>query len=429
MFDRLQIKAGGSHTTGRRCALLCALLFGIYGAMSSTTSIAVKAAYTNDYIKEKKAAIQDAQTEQQGIKSNITDMKAVKAQLEQSKSDLQSYVSQLNSQLSSIQAKIDTLNNQISDKEAKIEETQAELEEAERVQQEQYDTMKKRIKFLYEKGDKYYIEILLQAGSFSDLLNKTTYIKMLSEYDSNMLEKYKTQTEVVKLTKEELEAEKVTLNDAKESAQTEQANMQTLVAEKQVQMQNMAADINTKEVAIQEYEAQLAAQDATIAALERQVQAEEQRLQKEEEERKAREAAANRRTYSGGQFTWPCPSYSRITSDYGYRTHPIYGVQKFHSGIDMAASSGAAILAAADGVVVGASYDSSMGNYVMIDHGSSLYTVYMHCSALYVSKGQEVSAGQNIAAVGSTGASTGPHLHFSVRLNGQYTSPWPYLGQ
>ena len=119
---------------------------------------------------------------------------------------------------------------------------------------------------------------------------------------------------------------------------------------------------------------------------------------------------------------------SRISDEYGNRMHPTLGIERFHNGIDMAAPGGSAILAAYDGTVVAAAYSSSMGNYIMIDHGDNLYTIYMHASALYVSKGAEVSKGQTIAAVGSTGRSTGNHLHFSVRLNGNYVNPRNYLG-
>ncbi|OQA22580.1 MAG: Murein DD-endopeptidase MepM [Firmicutes bacterium ADurb.Bin354] len=107
--------------------------------------------------------------------------------------------------------------------------------------------------------------------------------------------------------------------------------------------------------------------------------------------------------------------------------HPTLKVQKFHNGVDLAAPGGSPILAAYDGKVVAAAYSSSMGNYIMIDHGDGLYTIYMHASALYVSKGQTVSKAQKIAAVGSTGRSTGNHLHFGVRLNGNYVDPMGYL--
>jgi murein DD-endopeptidase MepM/ murein hydrolase activator NlpD len=133
-------------------------------------------------------------------------------------------------------------------------------------------------------------------------------------------------------------------------------------------------------------------------------------------------------TYDGGTFSWPCPSSTTISSEYGNRMHPVLGVYKFHNGIDIAASTGSAIVAAYKGTVVGAGYNSSMGNYVMIDHGDGLYTIYMHASALYVSTGQNVAKGDTIAAVGSTGRSTGPHLHFGVRLNGSYVNPHSYVG-
>ena len=131
--------------------------------------------------------------------------------------------------------------------------------------------------------------------------------------------------------------------------------------------------------------------------------------------------------YTGGAFTWPCPSSTRVTSDYGTRVSPTSGASSNHKGIDIGASAGAAIVAAANGTVKAANYSSAAGNYVMIDHGGGLYTVYMHCSSLAVSEGTAVSAGQTIAYVGSTGISTGNHLHFGVSLNGSYVSPWSYL--
>ena len=133
-------------------------------------------------------------------------------------------------------------------------------------------------------------------------------------------------------------------------------------------------------------------------------------------------------SYDGGKFTWPAPAYTRISDDFGYRTDPINGTTSYHSGIDMAAPSGSKILAAYDGVVVAADYNWSMGNYVMISHGDGLYTIYMHSSKLNCKKDDIVARGDVIAYVGTTGRSTGPHLHFGVRLNGSYVSPWPYLG-
>ena len=133
--------------------------------------------------------------------------------------------------------------------------------------------------------------------------------------------------------------------------------------------------------------------------------------------------------YDGGVFAFPLESYTRVSSDYGYRIHPILNVQQFHNGVDFAAPKGTKIYAAYDGEVVAATYSSTMGNYVMIDHGSGLFTIYMHASKLYVSKGDIVIKGDHIAAVGTTGRSTGNHLHFTVRKNGAYESPWNYLSK
>lgn len=131
--------------------------------------------------------------------------------------------------------------------------------------------------------------------------------------------------------------------------------------------------------------------------------------------------------YKGGKFVFPAPSYTAVTSEQGWRVHPISGVLKYHSGMDLGAPSGTAILAAAPGKVTLASWNGGYGNCVIIDHGGGISTLYGHASALYVSKGQTVSAGKKIAAVGSTGWSTGPHLHFEVIINGEVTDPRPYI--
>ena len=146
-----------------------------------------------------------------------------------------------------------------------------------------------------------------------------------------------------------------------------------------------------------------------------------------EEKKKLLESNKKPLTYDGGMFKFPLASYTRVSDDYGMRMHPTLGVQQFHNGVDFASPKGTAIYAAYDGQVAAATYSATMGNYVFIDHGDGLYTIYMHASALYVKKGDVVAKGDTIAAVGSTGRSTGNHLHFSVRLNGSYVSPWGYL--
>lgn len=373
-------------------------------------------ATTNDSIREKEAEIKKAKDEVKSLKSDLTDVEALKKELEQSKNDLTNYVTQLDSQLDSIQNKIAEYNDLITQKEAEIETTTQELNDAIARQEAQYEAMKKRIKFMYEKGDALYMELILSASSFSDTVNKAEYIEALSSYDREQLDEYVRTRELIALCKTELETQKEVLDEAKAAVEEEEKAVNSLIAEKEAQIVTVTSDISTKEAAIKEYEDMIAAENAEIAALEKAVA-----------EEKAKLAAENARKYDGGMFAMPCPGYKRISDDYGNRMHPILGVQKFHNGVDLAAASGTPILAAYDGDVVAADYSSSMGNYIMINHGGGLYTIYMHASALYVSKGQAVSKGQKIAAVGSTGRSTGPHLHFSVRLNGNYVSPWNYI--
>ena len=369
---------------------------------------------TEESIKAKENQISEAKKERDSLKNAKTDLEKVKKELETSKNDLNNYITQLDGQLTDIQANIDSLTEEISEKEQQIETTTAELEEAEAIQQAQYEAMKKRIKFMYERGDTLYLELLIQSGSFAEMLNKAEYIEMLSAYDRQKLNEYIATTELIKLTKEALEEEKATLDEAKAAKEEEEASLQDLIDTKANELSAVKSDISDKEAAIKAYEDEIKAENDAIAALEREVAAD-------------KEALYSRYKYDGGMFTWPAPNYTRISDNYGMRMHPTLGVEKMHNGIDLAAPSGSPILAAYNGTVVAADYNSTMGNYIMINHGGGLYTIYMHCSALYVSKGTDVTSGTKIGAVGSTGRSTGPHLHFGVRLNGNYVSPWNYL--
>ena len=378
--------------------------------------VATYAAVTNASIKAKENQIAAAKKEREQMKSSLTNLQSIKKNLESKKADLNNYIEEIDRNLTVIQENIEELERQIEEKIAQIEVTTAELEEAIATQTAQYEAMKIRIKYMYEKRTNQYLELFMQAGSFAELLNKAEYVRELSAYDRRKLEEYIAWTEYVEMTKKALEEEKQTLDETKEAVLEEKAAMEQLMDDKKNELSKVKADIQSQEAAIKEYEAEIAAENATIAALEKAVAAERAAL-----------AEAQRRKYDGGLFTFPCPGYTRISDNYGMRMHPTLHVEKMHNGIDLAAPVGTAVLAAYNGKVVAAAYEGSMGNYIMIDHGSGLYTLYMHCSKLYVSTGTEVSKGQKIAAVGSTGRSTGPHLHFGVRLNGEYVSPWKYM--
>lgn len=403
----------------KRCiSLMLGFVLFVVWMWPAVRSDAATSSELEQSIKEKESAISQAQEEKKQLQSTMSNIQAMVDSLESSKNDLEAYVKQLDGNLAEIQSKIDELKKMISDKEEEIEETQQMLDEAVEREKEQYAAMKVRIQYAYEKGNSNSLEMLLSAKSFGELLNNANYMEEMNAYDQRQLEEYQKNRELVETCKTALEEEQEVLQQAKAEVEKEEAGLETLISQKEQQITAFQGDISNKEAALKEYEADIAAQNSTIAALEAAAAAERKQLE---------ELNKPKVTYDGGMFQLPLTSYKRISDEYGYRMHPTLGVQKFHNGVDFAAPSGTPILAAYGGTVVGAAYNSSMGNYVMINHGDGLYTIYMHASALYVSQGQTVSKGEQIAAVGSTGRSTGPHLHSSVRVNGEYVNPWNYL--
>ena len=392
------------------------ILFGTCSYRAYADTAALKAS-----IEQKQAEIDEAQKKKKELQTGLTQVKEIMKGLQSERSNLQNYVAKLDDNLTEVEAKIEELKALISEKEDEILETTEELEDAVEKEETQYQSMKDRIQFLYEKGDAYYLELLLSAESFGEFVNTQEYITKLSEYDNKMLEEYVTNRELIEVCKAELEAEEELLEEAKAKVDEEQKNLETLIASKEQEINKYTGDIKNKEQAIAEYEADIAMENDTIAALEAALAEERKRL--------LAENGSERIIYDGGMFKWPAPSYTRVSSEYGWRMHPTLGVEKFHNGIDLAAPGGSPILAAYDGEVIGAGYNSSMGNYIMLNHGGGLVTIYMHASALYVSTGEMVGRGEKIAAVGTTGRSTGNHLHFGVRKNGEYVSPWNYLSQ
>lgn len=397
-------------------ALLMCL--AMMAAIPSTSYAITYSDITSDTIKEKEDKIAEAEKKKEQLEQELSNMEIIKSKLEKEKKNLTNYVSELDKELAALEARIEELNGLISTKEAEIAAIEIELQQAIETEQAQYEAMKLRIQFMYEQGETNYLAMLMSAENFSDMLNKADYIEQLSAYDRQKLDEYVAITQYVTICKEELEAEKSLLDTAKADVLIEQANITTLIAEKQVMIEDYQTDIATQEAAIQQYEDDLQMELEIISQLEAEVLEEKKEILLEN---------GIVITYDGGKLTWPCPSYTRISSPFGWRIHPTLGVNKFHNGVDMAAPKGTDILAAYSGEVVAATYNSTMGNYVMMNHGNGFYTIYMHASKLCVSQGDIIIEGEKIAEVGSTGRSTGPHLHFGVRKDGEYVNPMNYL--
>lgn len=400
------------------CLSLALALILSFGDVSLTTLAAGKSAITSESIKEKENQISEAKKEKQNLQNGLTDLQKLKKSLEAQKADLAGYVRELDANLTQIEQNIADLKNKISGKEEDIRQTEQELERALEQEEFQKESVIASIRLIYEAGNPSMVDLMLKAKSFADFLNKADYVEKVLSYGCQMWESYKDTRVYVELCKEELEIEKDILNETRASVEQEQHTLEELIEQKRQDLTSYEADIRNKEKIIKEYQEEIKAQEEEIKLLEAAVAEEKKKL-----------LESQKLTYDGGVFKFPLASYTRISDNYGMRMHPILKVEQFHNGVDFAAPKGTPIYAAYDGKVTAASYSSSMGNYVMIDHGDGLFTIYMHASVLYVKKGQTVLKGDTIAGVGTTGRSTGNHLHFSVRLNGEYVSPWNYLKQ
>ena len=381
-----------------------------------------------------KSGLRDAKNKRTALEAEKKKTEQQLKNLEGLKSDTTAYVKKLDSSLESIGNELSKLNDDIDAKEKQIDTTKQELSEAKETEKSQYESMKLRIKYMYEKGDSTYVDLLMEAGSLSELLSKAEYITKISSYDRQKLDEYAATKEKIAEKEKALEEEHAELLNLQNETEAKQASVEKLLAAKQTELQNYETKIASAEGQISEYAKSIEAQENQIKSIEAEIKRKEEEARKKAEEEKKKAAAANKaaqtyKTVSLGDisFTWPCPASGRITSGFGGRKSPTKGASSNHQGIDISAPTGTSIVAAAAGEVVIATYSSSAGNYVMISHGGGVYTVYMHASSLLVSQGQSVKKGQTIAKVGSTGYSTGSHLHFGVRVNGSYVNPTKYV--
>ena len=379
----------------------------IQASSASTEKVTEDAASTK--------SLQEAQDEKAQLEKALKEAQGTIEDLKDSKGDIESKVTELNQQLIDISARITDLENQLTAKSEDIQETKDELAGAKEREAQQYADMKVRIQFMYENGQTSYLEALLSSRNISEFLDSADYIAQIQSYDRQKLTEYQDTVESIVNLEAQLEQEYTDLEALKSTVESNKATVAAMMRQKESELADISGDIEDAQSDADYYAAEIQAQEELIAAIKR-----------AEAEKAA--AGVEEHPYTGGAFRWPCPSSTRVTSDYGTRVSPMSGASSNHKGIDIGASAGADIIAAADGTVTAASYSSAAGNYVMIDHGGGLYTVYMHASSLLVSPGQTVSAGDVIAKVGSTGISTGSHLHFGVSLNGSYVSPWSYLG-
>ena len=379
-------------------------------------------------------SISEAQKRKTQVENDLNDAQALIEQLQNQEGDIQEAVRELDDRLNVISGNIDTLKAQTRQKNKELLDTQNQLEAARTEESEQYESMKVRIRYMYQNSGIGYLEALLESGSFAKMLKQVDYMSTMMQYDRAKLEEYQQTQALIQNAEETIRKDKADLEALQAQLEEEQQAVNLLMQEKETQLSGVRQGISEAEQNAQQYQQEIEAENQLIqemlaAEAAAKKAAEEQQKQQEVQKNNA-SADSNVNTndvYEGGVFTWPCPSSHKITSGFGYRDKPTAGATSYHQGYDIGASAGAAIVAAADGVVTSTGYSSVLGNYVILSHGGGLFTIYEHCSAVLVSQGQSVSRGSTIAKVGSTGVSTGPHLHFGVQLNGKYVDPGNYL--
>lgn len=390
------------------------------------------------------------------LNGSISDTESYINQVDGWISDVTLQIYNLNQEINAKQAEIDAKQTQINDTLANIDavktsiaQTEINLSDAQTTEANQYSSMKLRIQYMYENGDESFLDILFSSDSMIDFLNNAEYISEISKYDreklieygenkdriTNLLANLETQkseleTQEAKYETElgELEEQKSVLDSKKSEQEVLQASYTDLYNAKNNELSNLESQQSDTE-----YKKQLALKE---------VEEQEQRVEQARKEYAAWLAelarlnkdadaavAAKLAEINVTGFTWPVPGFNRITSQFGMRMHPILGYEKLHDGTDISGAgiNGTPILAAYSGTVVLAQSYWGYGNCVKIDHGGGVVTLYAHASAILVSVGQQVNAGDTIALVGSTGNSTAPHLHFSLIIKGEFVNPLDYV--
>ena len=349
----------------------------------------------------------DLQTKQQELQNQINE---ATGELEDVQSDLSENLQQvqkLDERIESSQTELDELNTQITELQSSIDEISAKLDQEEKIYNNQKNLLDKRLVAMYEEGETSYLDVILSSSSLAEFLSNYAYLSEIAKYENELLLD-------IQSRKKEIELEKEKLANNQEQLATIKANQTKtarILENTKTVRENFIAKLSDEEKNIQaqidEYNRQFAEVNAEILKL-------------------ALEGLDTQ--YIGGVFAWPTPGYTRITSKYGMRTHPITGVYKLHTGVDIGAPMGASFVAANDGVVVKAGYNGAYGNMVIIDHGGGIQTLYAHGSEIMVNVGDVVKKGETVVLkVGSTGYSTGAHAHFEVRINGKTVDPMPYI--
>ena len=360
-------------------------------------------------LQAKRDQIRAQQVEQQ---NQIDGLRNQKAGVLEQKAALDQEIGLTQDEINVVQQQIELLGELIKEKKAEL--VQAKAEEA-----KQSELFRVRMREMEEGGKLSFIVVLLESRSISDLLTRIDMISEVMSYDKALEKAMMDARAKVEEAEQALESAKTEEEGKKGELEARKVDLMAQVSEAEALVKSLEADIDAYTAAYNQTEAAKQALQAEINEKVAQLEAPSQPSQPSQ---------PSTPTYATGtgSMIWPAPDSHTITSYFGWRVHPITGTNKYHSGVDIGASYGSSVLAADSGTVILAGWNGGYGNCVVISHGNGITTLYGHMSSIAVSSGQSVSQGQTIGYVGSTGNSTGPHLHWEVAVNGSQVNPLNY---
>ncbi|MDR1299099.1 MAG: peptidoglycan DD-metalloendopeptidase family protein [Oscillospiraceae bacterium] len=396
----------------RAIAIFMALLMVfsvIYGVVSSLTQSA-SAAVTQGQIDELKRQAGELDKKKQTVQSELNSLK-----YDQMSNLAKKEV--LDERISLTEEEIVNIGDQINIYDRLINEKASEVVRAQGREDAQLAAYRERIRAMEEYGAISYIAVVFDASSFSDLLARIDFVDAIMRADEDTYRKLQTARMETTSAKEELEESKLDQEEERERMKLKEVELEEQLRQAEAVIAALEDSIETSAAHYQEISAER-------EKLQKSINEKVEELRRQEEAR-ARSGGSN--VVGTGQLIWPSAASSTVTSRFGSRYHPIYRYYRMHDGVDIGASYGTSIYAADSGTVVTSAYSSSYGNYVVLSHGNGMTTLYAHMSSRKVKEGDAVSRGSVVGLVGSTGASTGPHLHFEVSVSGSRKNPLDYF--
>lgn len=390
----------------------------LFGTDTDSWVTKVQAAKKQSEIDSLTDSKEELEEKKRKIEEKLSDLESKKEDLTAYIKDCDKNAGELQAEIRENEKEIERLENDIDSLEKREADLQEKLET-------QYESMKIRIKYIYENGEDNYLDLIMGSVSMSELYNHIEYVTKMNEYDANIIIRYGKSKDKLTEIKSKKETKRNSVEVKRNKLEYEEQALETVISKKKAQLEKYSEQIQDSEADISAYDSEIKQKEQELENL----------MASEREENDAQEDAGGTDDTnvpagnSTSGFGWPLGVSGRISCGFGPRKAPTKGASTYHKGIDIAVPTGTSVKAAKAGTVVTSTYSSSGGNLISISHGNGVYTYYMHNSKRKVNVGDHVKKGQEIALSGSTGISTGPHLHFALFMGGKYVNPLSYVSR